>query len=220
MSRHAARWAVVAALGLACVGCGTSTPTAIPAGTVVLTTVMSAATTVTVTESGSVIPGPTSQVTVTRTEMVTETESAAPETTATSETDATSSGSDTAKFGGAPFTWSDGLAVKVSKPAAFTPSETAAGTDQFDKFVVMTVTITNGSKAKYDPSLFYMTVSSGDQEADQVFDSGKGVSGSPSTSVLPGRSVSFKQAFGVKDPKDIVAEVRPGVDYDSAIFTS
>jgi len=178
---------------------------------------MSAATTVTVTESGAAVTKAGAPVTVTRTEVVTETESTAPATTATSET---SGDSDTAKFGGAGFTWTDGLAVKVSKPAAFTPSDTAAGSDQFDKFVVMTVTITNGSKAKYDPSLFYMTVSSGDQEADQVYDSAQGISGSPSTSVLAGRSVTFKQAFGVKDPKDIVAEVRPGFDYDSAIFTS
>ena len=132
----------------------------------------------------------------------------------------TSSGSDTAKFGGEGYTWTDGLSVKVSKPAAFKPSDTAAGTDQFKNFVAMTVTIKNGSKKNYDPSQFYMTVSSGDQEAEQVYDSGQGISGTPSTTVLPGRSVTFKQAFGVKDPKDIVAEVRPGFDYDSAIFTS
>ena len=218
MRRQVAGSIAAGFLGLLCVGCGT-TPTPVAEGTVVLTTVMSVATTVTVTESGAAVTETGAQITVTETEVVTKTESAAPETTAT-ETTATSAGSDTAKFGGDGFTWSDGLSVKVSKPAAFTPSDTAAGSDQFKNFVVMTVTLKNGSKAKYDPSLFYMTVSSGDQEADQVFDSANGISGSPSTSVLPGRSVTFKQAFGVKDPKDIIAEVSPGFDYDAAIFTT
>jgi hypothetical protein len=206
------------ALAAFCAGCA-STPTAIPEGTVVLTTVETGApTTVTVTQAGPTATG--SAVTVTATQTVTETATpTATEQTGATETTDTGSADDTAKFGSA-YTWTDGMKVKISKPADFKPGEYAAGTDNFDAFVVFTITITNGSKKKYDPSLFYMTVQSGDQEGDAVFDSEKGVGGTPNTAVLPGRSVSFKQAFGVKDPKDNVDEVSPGFDYDSAIFTT
>jgi hypothetical protein len=38
--------------------------------------------------------------------------------------------------------------------------------------------------------------------------------------VLPGRLISFPVGFGVRDPKDLLLEVAPGFDYESALFTN
>lgn len=87
-------------------------------------------------------------------------------------------------------------------------------------FVAFTVTIDNGATSNYDPTLFMASAQSGSVEASEVFDSENGFNGPPTTKLLPGRTVTFKVGYGVQDPKDIVLEVTPGFDYDSAIFTS
>jgi hypothetical protein len=118
-------------------------------------------------------------------------------------------------------TYPDGLAVSVSGAEPFTPTEWAAGTEGFTQFVRMDVTITNGTDEAFDPSLAFVTASSGGVEASSVFDSEAGVGGGPTTQVLPGASVTFAVAFGVSDPADLVVEVEPGpFEYDSALFAS
>ena len=120
---------------------------------------------------------------------------------------------------GQTYTWEDGLSVTISAPVAFTPSEFAALEDAA-AYVLFDVVIVNGTSENYDPVIFTTTVQSGTAEGSRVFDGASGLGGSPSTALLAGREVTFKIGYGVADPADIVMEVRPGFDYDSAIFTT
>ncbi|MFL6177316.1 MAG: hypothetical protein ACJ715_11755, partial [Ornithinibacter sp.] len=67
---------------------------------------------------------------------------------------------------------------------------------------------------------FSATVSSGDAESEQIFDSEKGIEGSPSTKVRPGKTVKFDIAYMVLKPADITMDVSPGFDYNDATFTN
>lgn len=125
----------------------------------------------------------------------------------------------TARFGQT-YTYENGLAVTVGKPKAFKPSQGAAGAESGDPAVKFTVRLVNNTGKKYDPVLFTATVQSGNTEGSQVYDSGKGIEGTPSTSLLNGREVEFPMVFAVADPKDIVMDVSPGFDYEAVIFAS
>lgn len=118
-------------------------------------------------------------------------------------------------------TFEDGLAVAASVPAAYTPSEWAAGAEGFTQFVRIDITLTNGTDEAFDPTLTYTTLSSAGVEGSQIFDSQNGLEGGPTTSLLPGQSVTFPVAFGVNDPADLTLEVSPGAfEYDSVIFST
>lgn len=118
---------------------------------------------------------------------------------------------------GESFTYSDGLQITLSKPTAMTSSEWAypesAPGLSFD------VTIVNGTSAKYDPSMGYMTAQIGNTEAEEIFDSENGYDGAPSTSVLPGREVTYKAAFVGTDTTNLVVEIAPDWDRGSLVFT-
>lgn len=96
----------------------------------------------------------------------------------------------TKKFGST-FTWDDGVELTVGKPAPFTPSMTAFPSEPG---VVMDVTMKNGSKAPLNPFMVSMQATSGDQQAEQIFDSENNIGG-PSASILPGRTLKYKIAF-------------------------
>ncbi len=217
-----------------CVACSSGSGASSTA-TVTVTTAAAGGTAATVTETQS---GAGSTVTVTGTQSgagstvtVTKAAGAAPTVTVTatvtapgaaSSTEAdteSSSETTTDKLGGPGYTYTDGLSVQVSKASPFTPSDTATD-NQFKQFVSMTLTLTNGTKANFDPSLFFTNMQSGSAEGDSVYDSAQGVTGPPDTKLLPGRTVKFKIAYGVQDPKDLVLEVTPGLDYESVLFTS
>lgn len=117
--------------------------------------------------------------------------------------------------------YEDGLEVSVSAPVPFTPSEWAAGGEDYPSHVLVDVTITNGTDAPFEPTLVYLTASSAGTEGDQVFDSDNGLEGGPMTSVLPGQSVTFTAGFGVTDPADVLVQVAPGMfEYDDALFST
>lgn len=124
--------------------------------------------------------------------------------------------SGTATFGE---TWEydDGLTVTVSAPEAFSPTDTAAGGEAFDHHVKFTVTVVNGTGAPFDPSMITESVQSDNMEGDAVFDDG--LEGAPMTTVLDGRETTFDVGYGVSNPDDIVLEVSPSFEHDSAIFT-
>lgn len=124
----------------------------------------------------------------------------------------------TVAFGTA-FTWEDGLTATVSKPKAYKPSETAAGV-KGKKHVVVTVTLVNKTGKTFDPSLVTMTMQSGDDEASEIYDTGNGIEGSPSTKLLNGRQAKFKAAFSVANPADLVLELAPDFEHDSALWTT
>lgn len=138
----------------------------------------------------------------------------AQDTAATSEPDVPQ----TVRFG-TTYEWEDGLTATVSKPTKFTPSPYAAAEGKFKTHVMFTITVKNGTKEKID--LFAgPNVSSGDTEGGAVFDTDKGLEGTPNTAILPGRSVKFKVGFGVKDANDIVMEYAPTLEHEDATFTS
>jgi hypothetical protein len=114
--------------------------------------------------------------------------------------------------------YTDGLAITISEPKPFEPSDTAFASEAA-AYVVFEVTITNGTAADYEP-LVITSVQSGDAEAEEVFDSENGLEGAPSTTLLPGREVTFQIGYGVADAADLVMEVTPGFQYENAIFVS
>lgn len=120
---------------------------------------------------------------------------------------------------GQAYTYKDGLTVKVGRPRPFTPSEYAASGP--GPAIVFTFTVVNKTGAPYDPSLFYATLQSGNKEASEIYDSEKGINGSPQTKVLNGRESQWKAAWNVKNPRDLVLELSPdaGIEYESVIFT-
>lgn len=120
-------------------------------------------------------------------------------------------------FGGTK-TYTDGLSITVSAPVRFKPSSESAIMEPAKAYVKFTVTLVNGTGKMFDPSMVSATVQSANIEGSNVFDSNVG--GSPSTKLLKGREVKYVVAFGVDDPKDIVMEITPGFDYESAMFTN
>ncbi len=138
----------------------------------------------------------------------------------TSSSPATSAAESTiSKFGQA-FTFRNGLSVSVGLPEPYTPSPTASTSSIDSQYVAFTVNVVNGSSDIYEPASFTANLQSGNTEAQEVFDSANGYSGSPSTSVLPGRESQFGIAFEVADPTDLVLELSPGFEYRDAIFTN
>lgn len=121
---------------------------------------------------------------------------------------------------GETWTWEDGTSVTVSEPEAFTPTEFAFGGEGFDHHRQFTISVDNETGESLDLGLFFVTMQSGRSEADEVFDTDNGMEGSPYTTLLDGRSVEFLVGFGVEDPDDMVMELTPSFDYDSAFFTN
>ena len=118
-------------------------------------------------------------------------------------------------------TWEyeDGLAITVSTPEPYTPGEYASGADQAAN-VAFTITIVNGTDANFDPSLSIPDVSSGGTESSRIIDFEGATGLPPSTTVPAGQTVSWQAAFSVADPAQIVMDISPSFDYDSAVFTS
>lgn len=122
---------------------------------------------------------------------------------------------------GESFTWTDGLAVTVSKPKKFRPSEYASYDDEAKANLMFNFRVVNNTGEAFDMALFYVTMQSGNTEAEQIFDTDKELEGSPSTKLLDGRESEFKVGFSVMDPNDLVMEINPdSFTYESAIFTS
>jgi hypothetical protein len=129
--------------------------------------------------------------------------------------------STTGEFG-QKITWPDGVAVSVSKPEPYKPSGSAAA-GPAARFVSMKVTLTNGSDKDLAATGTTLSATANGTPAEQVFDSAKGLNGSPNSTVLPGKSVTFTIAFGLpsKSAADLQVELRPGfgIGYQPAIFT-
>ena len=114
---------------------------------------------------------------------------------AAAETAAVSSPAEGAYAFGQEATWPDGVKVRVSKPAVFKPGEYAAISDKSVKdFVAVDITLTNGSSAAVEASNIVVRATSGDREAEAVFDGDR--STFPSSRVMPGKSLKWRQAFG------------------------
>ena len=110
----------------------------------------------------------------------------------------TAAGEHTQGEGTQPFgstaTWPDGVSITVSKPMPFKPSEYAAVGTKAPKYVAVEVTLKNGSKAPVEAMSASLRGTSGDAEAEPVFDGER--STLPSSRVMPGKSLKWRQAFG------------------------
>ena len=160
-------------------------------------------------------------------------ESAAQETTATSEWSATEEAPPietpapaeettpeaSAYAFGQTVTFDDGMRVTIGKPAAFKPSEYAAGTEGFTRFVKFRITIENRTGKAFDPTMATMTLLSGETEGSEVYDSEHNLGSGPSTKLLNSRKVTYTVGFGVKDPKDIVVEYSLSFEHQAAMFS-
>ena len=120
---------------------------------------------------------------------------------------------------GASHTYPDGLRISVGKPKRFTPDSTFFGPRE-KSYVSFTVTITNDTSKRYEPTGLTVTLQSVNKEMEQVFDPRNHFSGIPFTSLLPGRKVVFKVGFGAIDPGDMVLQVHANPDRDKLIFAS
>lgn len=128
-------------------------------------------------------------------------------------------GNGTAAFGRA-YTWDDGLSVTIAAPQPYTPSQSAAGVVAGQTAVALQITVVNGTSAPFDPVLFTVSAQSGNTEASKIYDSAKNIGGGPSTKVLAGRETTYKVAFSVADPKDLIVEFSPDFTHRSVLFAS
>lgn len=119
---------------------------------------------------------------------------------------------------GETYAYDDGLAVTLANVRAFKPSAEALGTEGHSSFVVMDLTIENGTDSAFDPVLVSTSAQAGGAEASEVFDSTLGER--PSTPILPGRKTSWMVAYGVDDPADLVVAVAPDFERTRALFAS
>ena len=118
---------------------------------------------------------------------------------------------------GSSYTWEDGLSLTLGTPEPYTPSEYAYTGSQFTDFVVVDVRLVNNTGSPWDPALTHASAQSSNQEGDQVFDSAK-LPDQPRTTLLDGREATYKMAFAVADPSDLVLEFTPDWGHASVIF--
>ena len=122
-------------------------------------------------------------------------------------------------------TWDDGVALTVSVPEPYTPSDFAVGATRANH-VVVTLTITNNSAEDLQP-LPLPSLSSGDQEVSQIFDLGSDllspaddVGIPPTATIEPGGSITWRSAWSLDDPSALTLEVAPSFTYPNANFTN
>jgi len=119
---------------------------------------------------------------------------------------------------GSKLTWDDGLAVTISKPVPYKPSP-GRSADATDKaFVVMDVLIENGTAQPIEGGLLSTRATTGDREAQRLFDSANGID-YPTAKVLPGKALKYRIAYGVDPAKDFILTVQAGFDRKEGIYT-
>lgn len=87
--------------------------------------------------------------------------------------------------------------VAISKPAKYKPSQYMDRVPAGSVGFVLTVTVVNNNTQAIKVEGLQVTVSVGaaGAEAEEVYDSGAGIKGTPSSAVLPGKKATFKVAF-------------------------
>lgn len=118
-------------------------------------------------------------------------------------------------------TWDDGVTMSVAEPEPFTPSDLSAGADQAVN-LVFTLTITNDSSENLQPVVI-STLSSDGTEATRIFDIGADggqVGIPPTTAILPGESITWREAWSVADEASLTMQTAPSFQYEPAVFTN
>lgn len=117
--------------------------------------------------------------------------------------------------------WDDGVSMTVSEPEPFSPSDLSAGADQAED-VVFTLTITNDSSENVQPVVL-STLSSDGTEATRIFDvgaEGGQVGIPPTTAVLPGESITWREAWSVANAGSLTMQTSPSFQYEQVVFTN
>lgn len=118
-------------------------------------------------------------------------------------------------------TFEDGLSISMSAPVDFTPTDLAAGVDQANN-VMFSITVTNNTGEPLEP-MFDSSGASGGVPASKIFDIDNPVGGvffAPTTTILPGQTLTWNEAYSVADPTNITIDFFVGFDYEKAIFTN
>ncbi|PGH46932.1 hypothetical protein [Streptomyces sp. Ru87] len=113
----------------------------------------------------------------------------------------------------------DGTKISLDKFARGTSSEWASPAST--PYVKFTIKIVNDSEATMDLGSMYVACQYGDagKEGEQVFDTERGLEGTPTTHLRPGRSISTVNACELpKDESYVQIEVSAGWDLETAIF--
>ncbi|MDF2575315.1 MAG: hypothetical protein K0S05_2227 [Agromyces sp.] len=117
--------------------------------------------------------------------------------------------------------WADGVSMTVSAPEPFAPSDVAVGADQAVD-LVFTLTITNDSSENVQP-IVASTLSSGGSEANRIIDvgaEGGQIGIPPTTPILPGQSITWREAWSVADADSLTMQTAPSFGYDPVVFTN
>lgn len=184
------RLAVAAFASLALVACGSADPAAGPLPTATVT--------VTVTATPDVVEGEPEQEETA--------ETAAPEEPA----------SGVAAFGESVTLPDKQGTIMITAPEPFSPSDTAFLDGEWDEFVSMTVTETNDG-AEPVMAGWVVTATTGDKAAEQVFDSAQEI-GSPTVDVMPGKTITYKIAFGRTKGAEFVLSAGPLAGWDKVYY--
>jgi hypothetical protein len=120
-----------------------------------------------------------------------------------------------------PVEYEDGVTMSVSTPVVYEPPASAYGHDQ-TVAVIIEFTIGNGSDVLLDP-LADAEITSGGVSADLIIDlETPGLEAvAPGGAILPGKSMTWKQAFSIADVDDVVVQISPHLyDYEELFFTA
>jgi hypothetical protein len=120
---------------------------------------------------------------------------------------------------GQSFTYVDGLSVTVSEAKVYQPRRGAAG--HVNPIAVrLTITVQNSGSQPFDPNMFGASASFAGQSGERIFDSANGILSPPSTTLLPGKSISFPVAFSIVEGSgELQVDLAPSWGHVSATFT-
>jgi hypothetical protein len=121
---------------------------------------------------------------------------------------------------GQSFTYQDGTTINITLPSRYQPSSTSSTTAP--RSVSMKVTITNGTAKPLNLVLVSIQATAGEQAVEQVFDSAKGLDGTPSQTLPPGQRQTFTVAFGLPyaGPTDFRVQINPSMfGYQPVFYT-
>lgn len=110
--------------------------------------------------------------------------------------------------------------VTVSAPSKYTPSDSAFVDGSSPRAVAVTVTVVNHSDKSLNPmGDLSITGTAGTAEAQDVEDSANNVD-EPTADLLPGHTLSWKQAFGIpKTATDLAVDISIGFGAQTLYFT-
>lgn len=110
---------------------------------------------------------------------------------------------------GTTLTWQDGLEFTLSEPTVIEPSEVMSmllSNQALDEFVVMDATLVNGTSEPLSPMMINTQATTGEIEAEALFDTGMGID-MPTADILPGKTSQFKVAYARMKGQEFVVSV-------------